>query len=109
MTPWIIAHQGPLSMRLSRQEYWSGLPFPSPGDLPDSRIEPISVSPALKSGFFTIEPPGKPICESSKLKSEKKFLYTNFIQTHQVGCLLLAKILKGTDSGVSEIFHLNVF
>ena len=41
-TPWTVAHQAPLSMGFSRQEYWSGLPFPSPGDLPDSGIEPRS-------------------------------------------------------------------
>ena len=42
MTPWTVAHQVPLSMEFSRQEYWSGLPFPSPGDLPDPGIEPGS-------------------------------------------------------------------
>ena len=55
--PWTVAHQAPLSIGFSRQEYWSGLPFPSPGDLPDSRIKPTS--PALAGGFFTTEPPGK--------------------------------------------------
>ncbi|ELR62335.1 hypothetical protein M91_01857, partial [Bos mutus] len=46
--------QSPLSMEFSRQEYWSELPFPTPGDLPDPGIEPVSlVSPALASGFFT--------------------------------------------------------
>ena len=50
--------QAPLRMGFPRQEYWSGLPFPSPGDLPDSRIEPTS--PALAGEFFTTEPPGKP-------------------------------------------------
>ena len=50
--------QAPLSMGFPRQEYWSGLPFPSPGDPPDSRIE--LVSPALAGEFFTTEPPGKP-------------------------------------------------
>ena len=55
MTPWTIAHQAPLSMEFSRQEYWSGLPFPIPGDLPDPGIEPTSlVSPALAGGFFTM-------------------------------------------------------
>ena len=44
-TPWTVAHQAPPSMEFSRQEYWSGLPFPSPGDLPDPGIEPGS--PAL--------------------------------------------------------------
>ena len=41
-TPWTVAHQSPLSMGFTRQEYWNGLPFPSPGDLPDSGIEPRS-------------------------------------------------------------------
>ena len=54
MTPWTIAHQAPLSMGFSRQEYWSGLPYPSPGDLPDPGIEPQSLGfPALAGGFFT--------------------------------------------------------
>ena len=61
VTPWVVAHQAPLSMGFSRQEYWSGLPFPSPGDLTDPGIEPKSpVSPALAGGFFTTVPPGKP-------------------------------------------------
>ena len=53
-TLWTIALQAPLSIRFSRQEYWSGLPCPPPGDLPDSGIEPTSLtSPALAGGFFT--------------------------------------------------------
>ena len=68
VTPWTVAHQAPLSMGFPRQEYWSELPFPSPGDLPDPGIEPAS--PALASGFSTIEPPGKPL---SKLYSCFKF------------------------------------
>ena len=53
-TLWTVAHQAPLSMGFSRQEYWSGLPFPIPGDLPDTGIESASpVSPALAGGFFT--------------------------------------------------------
>ena len=52
--PWTVAHQAPLSMGFSRQEYWSGLPFPSPGDLPDPGIEPVSLmSPGLAGTFFT--------------------------------------------------------
>ena len=51
---WTVAQQAPLSMGFSRQEYWSGLPCPSPGDLPDSGIEPESqMSPAFAGGFFT--------------------------------------------------------
>ena len=61
-TPWTVTHQAPLSMEFSRQEYWSGLPFPSPGDLPDPGIEPKSlVPPALGGRFSTTVPPGKPI------------------------------------------------
>ena len=53
-TPWTLAHQAPLSIVFSRQEYWGGLPFPSPGDLPDPGIKPMSLkSPALAGGFFT--------------------------------------------------------
>ena len=52
--PWTVAYKAPLSMEFSRQEYWSGLPFPSPGDLPDPGLEPLSLaSPALTGGFFT--------------------------------------------------------
>ena len=59
-TPWTVAHQPPLSMGFSRQEYWSGLLFLSPKDLPNPEIEPASpASPALVGGFFTTEPPGK--------------------------------------------------
>ena len=48
-------------MEFSRQEYWSGLPFPAPGDVPDPEMESMSsVSPALIGGYFTTEPPGKP-------------------------------------------------
>ena len=57
-TLWTVAHQAPPSMGFSRQEYWSGLPFPSPGDLPDPGIEPRS--PTLQADALTSEPPGKP-------------------------------------------------
>ena len=57
-TPWTVAHQAPPSMGFSRQEYWSGLPFPSPGDLPDPGIKPMS--PALEADALTSEPPRKP-------------------------------------------------
>ena len=53
-TPWTVAHKVPLSMGFSRQEYWSGLAFPAPGDLPDPGIEPAS--PELAGRFFTAEP-----------------------------------------------------
>ena len=56
-TPWTVAYKAPLSMEFSRQEYWSGLEFPSPGDLPDSGIE--LGSPALQADALPSEPPGK--------------------------------------------------
>ena len=57
-TPWTVAHQAPPSMGFSRQEYWSGVPFPSLGALPDPGIEPGS--PASQADALTSEPPGKP-------------------------------------------------
>ena len=61
VTPWTVTHQAPLSMGFSKQEYWSGLPFPSPGNLPDSGVKPTSLrSPALASGSSPLAPPGKP-------------------------------------------------
>ena len=56
--PWTVAHQALPSMEFSRQKYWSGLPFPSPGDIPDPGIEPGS--PALWADTLLSEPPGKP-------------------------------------------------
>ena len=57
-TPWTVTYQAPWSMGFSRQEYWSGLPFLSPGDLPNPGIEPGS--PALQTDALPSEPPGKP-------------------------------------------------
>ena len=57
-TLWTVAHQAPLSMGFSRQEYWSGLPFPPPGDLPDPGTEPRS--PVLQADTLTSEPPISP-------------------------------------------------
>ena len=64
-TPWTVAHQTLLSMEFSRQEYWSGLPFPTPGDLPNPGKEPMSsVSPTLSGRFYTTAPPRKPVASS---------------------------------------------
>ena len=57
VTPWTVAYQAPPSMQFSKQEYWSGLPFPSPGDLPNPGIEPES--PTLQADVLPSEPPGK--------------------------------------------------
>ena len=70
-TLWAIAPQAPLSMGFPRQEYWSGVPFPSPGDLPNPGIKPMS--PELAGRFFTTEPPGKP----------SQFFYHHLDSRHQ--------------------------
>ena len=59
MAPGTGVHQAPLSMGFPKQEYWSGVPLPTPGDLPNPEIEPTSVSSALAERFFTTVPPGK--------------------------------------------------
>ena len=66
-TPWTAAYQAYLSMEFPRQEYWSGLPFPSPEDLANLGIEPMS--PALADGFFATEPPGKTSLSFSSIQS----------------------------------------
>ena len=79
------AYQAPLSMKFSRQEYWCGLPFPSPGDLPDPGIKPASlVSPALAGGFFTTAPLGRP------RYTQKMFVSLNFFKMSLVSVTTLA-------------------
>ena len=66
--PGTVTHQASLSIEFSRQVYWSGLPFPTPGDLPDPGIEPMTLMPlALADRFFTTAPPGKPKKESESV------------------------------------------
>ena len=66
-TPWTVVYQAPPSMGFSRQEYWSRLPFPSPGDLPDPGIEPGSS--AFQADALTSEPPGKPFHGKARFRS----------------------------------------
>ena len=70
VTPWTIVYRAPPSLGFSRQEYWSGLPFPSPGDLPNPGIEPRS--PELQADALLPEPPGKPGDELYSKDSEAK-------------------------------------
>ena len=75
-TPWTVAYQAPPSMGFSKQEYWNGSPFPSPGDLPDPGIEPGS--PAFQANALTSEPPGKPLKKKKAYRTAlvaKKGLY----------------------------------
>ena len=78
VTPQTVACQVPLSMGFSRQEYWSGLLFPSPGDLPNPAIKPGSpVSPALAGRFFTTEPPGKSLYKCRIQRQNQVFTYVS--------------------------------
>ena len=75
MTPWTVAHQAPLSMEFPRQEYWSGLPFSTLGDLLNPGIENMCLmSPALAGGFFTTMPLGKPHQQSTQIPDHCPFL-----------------------------------
>ena len=71
VTQWTVAHQAHLSTEFSRQKYWSRLPFPTPGDLPNPGIEPASPASTLAGGFFTSVPPGKFKITKTKSTMEK--------------------------------------
>ena len=79
VTPWTVARQPPLSLEFSRQEYWGGLPFLSPGDLPDPGIK--SRSPALTGEFFTTEPPGRPSFQGRDLDDINLEMWIEFFKT----------------------------
>ena len=82
VTPWTVAYQAPPSMGFSRQEYWSGLPCPSPGDLPDRGIEPRS--PAFQADTLTSESPGK-----QNYTKEGCKLYLNIVITQVMTWIIL--------------------
>ena len=71
VTPWTAAHHPPPSMGFSRQEYWSGLPLPSPGDLPDPGIKPRPPALQLPADALPSEPPGKPHGMIRRIKSSR--------------------------------------
>ena len=79
MTLWTVAHQAPLSIEFPRQEYWSGLPFPSPGDLLDPGIKPASL--VLAGRFFTTEPSGK-LRMVSILHKNTVFKFSNILMVY---------------------------
>ena len=93
-TPWT----GPLSMGFPRQKYWSELPFPPPGDLPDPRNEPKF--PALAGRFFTTEPPGKP-----NYQIEAEILREDFTKWCKAQFTVLWKMVGQGVQGASEWFH----
>ena len=102
-TPWTAAYQAPTSQRSSRQEYWSGLPFPSPGDLPNPGIEPGSL--VLQADALTSEPPGKSIkystCQNKETASHVSSLKSSlsYILVASQGkpcCLFLWEIIPNS-------------
>ena len=88
-TPWTVARQAPPSMGFSRQEYWSGVPFPSPGDLPDPGIEPGSPVSRIAGRFFTTVPPRKP-----KVKVAQSCLTLCHLMDYTARGILQARILE---------------
>ena len=84
-TPWSVAHQAPLSMGFSRQEYWSGLPFPSTGDLPDPGIEPGS--PALQTDALPSEP------RQGDLNFKLNLKFINSIYSNESICYFILPVL----------------
>ena len=75
-TTWTVAHQALLSMEFSRPKYWSGLPFPTPGDFPNPGIEPRS--PTLQADSSLSEPPGKSICLGNNYYGNKMTFLSTF-------------------------------
>ena len=109
MTPWTIVIQAPLPMGFPRQEYWSGLPFSSPGDLPNPRIEPGS--PALQTDSLPSEPPGKPMItleegknQTSAQKTAKKF-WIFFLFNDLSASLKISFLIHCTDIKIHFIFY----
>ena len=101
-TPWTVAHQAPLSIAFPRQEYWSGLPLPPPGDLSDPRIETPPASPALAGRFTTSWAAGEaPFPQSSKLRSTTIFPFSGTQSTRGYVLLPSAAViaLAGSSTG----------
>ena len=97
MIPWTVALQAPLSMEFSRQEYWSGYPFPSPGDLPNSGIEPRS--PALQVDSLSSDPPRKPRCQGfSKLNYMSNYDQKEVLYRWKSFCFICPSISMSSES-----------
>ena len=108
-TPWIVAYQALPSMGFSRQEYWNGLPFSSPGDLPNPGIEPGS--PALQTDALLSEPPGKQwYCTLNRLQCKSNF-YMNWETKNLCNLLYFSNLeqsphyLRGTPACILVLFH----
>ena len=105
-TPWTIAHQAPPFMGLSRQKYWSGLPFLSTGDLPNPGMEPRS--PALRADALTSEPPGKPHCLIYWVSKFKYlFSFLDVVAGQSLSCIQLFVIPWTTEHQYSLPFTIS--
>ena len=107
-TPWTVARQAPLPLELSRQEYWSGLPLPTPGDLPDPGIEPTPL--ALAGGFFTTSAtrlPKSQSCFEVQLKTlcRKPLQHEPFLHSKFTKHEFLLKLLKHAVTASSMPWH----
>ena len=107
VNPWTVTHQVSLSMGFPKQEYWSGLPSPSLGDLSDPRIE--FASPALAGRFFTTEPPRKPLSHVDMLLNFSLFFFSsythspdNLIHSHSFKCQLTLRSFITTFSALTS-------
>ena len=97
MAPWTVAGWAPLSMGFSRQEYWSGSPFPNPGDLPDAGIEPTSlIFPALAGEFFTTSTTREASSHLLTLNPNKNIYYLMWAS-------LLAQLVKESACNVGDL------
>ena len=99
-----VVHQGPLSMGFPRQQYWSQLPFPPPGDLPDPGIEPAS--PAFAGIFFIVEPLGKPAFSVRLLKNSPSFFFSVKKLKDKIALNWIPKIVF--DLALFALFHLGL-
>ena len=108
-TPWTVARQAPSSMEFYRQESWSGLPFPPPGDLPDPGIEPMSpVSPALQEDSLPVELCGKPFHTILKtfLISVLQVVFTSDLFFHTTSFPIISRITNKGELTFTYIFNI---
>ena len=100
VTPWTVAHQAPLTMGFSRQEYWSGLPCPLPGHLPDPGIEPTSLTSSALAGtffFLPLAPPGSPLGCTVRPPTPAKYVQILPFSTCDYGLFTKKVIHRGNE------------